>query len=333
MLVSFNTVQKYNNFQIQPQQNFCVGYSNLAPLNKDTVSFSGAFGKDLMRLSEDKIINICEKAIKDGVKIGEGQEAVVYKMEDFPQYCIRREKNSLNKTFKIDKNLSKYDKVNHVVAKLNDSTKIMRYIAGFPLKIMPYRDTAEGIDLKKTAQALVANNFTEAPFRKVLAQIEDAMSKGIVFDRKGENLHVDPLNQEMVCIDFSPKFHDIEYNPISYVYSALGVENTEYAPKIFGKLCKAYAQRIVDVPTSKLNLKNLDLNFYHRGFMDDPFNEFPNRKVLDKTQSMLEKLIKEKKDGSNPKEYVQYLVDIFKDFVDEKIMPLKKGDITNREWF
>lgn len=333
MLVNFNTTPKYNNYQIQPQRNNRVGYSNLAPLNKDTVSFSGAFGKDLMRLSEDKIIKACQKAIKDGVKIGEGQEAVVYKMEDFPQYCIRTEKNSLNSTYKVDKNLSKYDKVNHVVAKLNDSTTIMKYIAGIPLKIMPYRDTAAGIELKKTAQALVANNFTEAPFKKVLAQIEDAMSKGIVFDRKGENLHVDPLNQEMICIDFSPKFHDIEYNPISYVYSALGVENTEYAPKVFGKLCKAYAQRIVDFPISKLNLKDLDLNFYHRGFMDDPFNEFPNREVLDDTKHWLETLIKEKKDGSNPKEYMQYLADIFKDFVDEKIMPLKKNDITNREWF
>ena len=124
-----------------------------------------------------------------------------------------------------------------------------------------------------------------------------------------------------------------EYNPISYVYSALGVENTEYAPKVFGKLCKAYAQRIVDVPISKLNLRDLDLNFYHRGFMDDPFNEFPNREVLDDTKHWLETLIKEKKDGSNPKEYMQYLADIFKDFVDEKIMPLKKNDITNREWF
>lgn len=335
MLVNFNTTPKYNNYQIQPQHsNHRIGNTNLAPLNKDTVSFSGAIDKDLMRLSEDKIIKACEKALKDGIKIGDGQEAIVYKMEDFPQYCIRKEKKAIDKTLKLDKNLSKYDKVNHVVAKLNDKTTIMRYIAGIPLKIMPHRDTASGIELKKTAQALVANNFTETPFRKVLEQIEDAMSKGIVFDRKGENLHVDPLNQEMTCIDFSPKFHDIEYNPISYVYSALGVESSEYAPKIFGKLCKAYAQRVVDTPCSKLNLKDLDLNFYHRGFMDDPFNEFPNRDLLDETQNLLENLIQEKQNSANPKDYIQYLADEFKNFIDEKIIPLKKQDFsTLNEWF
>ena len=300
---------------------------NLAPLSKDTVTYSQDFSKDLMKLPENKIIDACRNALKKENIIGEGQEALVYKIEEFPEYCIRREKKLAGKktNFTLNRDLNNYDIVNHVVGKLDDGTQIMKWIRGIPLKIMPHRDTKEGIELKKVTQAYVANNFTELPFKKVLEQIEDAMSKGIVFDRKGENLHVDALGQEMTCLDFSPNFKDVEYNPISYIYSALGIDETEHAPKIFGKLCKAYAQRILDNPTSKLNLDKLDTNFYHRGFMDDPFNYFPDKKLLGETQEKIENLLKEKQDPSNNKDYMQYLVDEFKEFIDENIMDLQKS--------
>lgn len=301
--------------------------SNLVPLKRDTITYSKDISTDLMKLSENEIITACQKAIKQNSIIGEGQEALVYKIEEFPEYCIRREKKLAGKinNFKLDRNLNKYDVVNHVVGKLDKGTQIMKWIRGIPLKIMPHRDTKDGIELKKTTQAYVAHNFTEAPFKKVLEQVEDAMSKGIVFDRKGENLHVDALGQEMTCLDFSPNFKDIEYNPISYIYSALGVDETEHAPKIFGKLCKAYAQRIVDNPASKLNLEKLDTNFYHRGFMDDPFNCFPDKKLLEETQHKIEDLLREKQDSSSNKDYMQYLVDEFKEFIDENIMDLQKS--------
>ena len=300
--------------------------NNLTPLSSDTITYSKEISKDLMKLSENKIIAACKKSLKEANIIGEGQEAYVFKIEDFPDYCIRREKKLAGNEvyFKLDRNLNKYDVVNHVVAKLDKGTQIMKKIAGIPLKIMPHRDTKAGIELKKVTQGYVANNFTEAPFKKVLAQIEDARSKGIIFDRKGENLHVEALGQEMTCLDFSPNFNDIEYNPISYVYSALGVDGTEFAPKVFGKLCKAYAQRIADNSPSKLNLEVLDTNFYHRGFIDDPFNEFPDKKILESVQKKIETLLKEKQDTSNNKDYIQYLVDEFKEFIDDNIMKLEK---------
>lgn len=299
---------------------------NLAPLSKDTLSYSGGFTSDLMKLPENEIIGACQRALKKENIIGEGQEALVYKIEEFPEYCIRREKKLVGEKekFKLDRNLNNYDVVNHVVGKLDEGTQIMKWIRGIPLKIMPHRDTPEGIELKKVTQAYVANKFSELPFKKVLAQIEDARSKGIVFDRKGENLHVDALGQEMTCLDFSPNFKDIEYNPISYVYSALGIDDTEHAPKVFGKLCKAYAQRIVDNPASALNLDKLDTNFYHRGFMDDPFNYFPDKNILEETQHRIETLLKEKQGPSSNKDYMQYLVDEFKEFIDDKVMDLQK---------
>ena len=303
-----------------------ISSANLAPLKQDTVSFSGRITKDLMDLSPERILTICRKALKDGAKIGEGQEAITYKIEEYPAYCLRREKKKggAPSKFKFDILLNKYDKVNHVVAKLDEGTQLMEYINGIPLKIMPHRDTPDGIRVKNATKGLVANNFPESSFRKIINQIEDAKSKGITFDRKGENLHVDALNKEITAFDFSPQFNDIEYNPISYIYYALDVDNTEHAAKVFGKLCKAYAQRVADVPVSKLNLDTLDTNFYHRGFMDEPFNMFPDRKILQETQERLETLLKEKQDPSNPKEYIDYLVEDFKEFIDEKVIPLEK---------
>lgn len=300
-------------------------YANLAPLRKDTVSFSARMQKDLMDLSPERILAECRKALKDDIKIGEGQEAVAYKIENYPTYCLRRDKRLAGppKKFKFDIYLNKYDKANHVVAKLDEGTQLMEYINGIPLKVIPGRDTPDGIIVKNASKGLVANNFTEAPFRKVINQIEDAKSKGITFDRKGENLHVDVLNQEITAFDFSPVFNDIEYNPIAYIYSALDVDGTEYAAKVFGKLCKAYANRLVQVPASRLNLDTLDTNFYHRGFMDDAFNMFPDRKILHETQERLENLIKEKLDKSNSKDYIEYLVSEFNEFVDEKVMTIK----------
>lgn len=322
MLVGLNSFTPKLNNTAQPVRK----YTNLAPLKQDTVSFSGRVPKkDLIELSPQRIISECRKAIKEGIKIGEGQEAIAYKIEAYPQYCIRREKLKAGRIseFSLDTKLNKYDKVNHVVAKLDEGTQLMRFIPGIPLKIT-HRDTVDGIKVKETVKGLVANNFPESSFKKVITQIEEAKLKGIDFDRKGENLHVEPLSQEMICIDFSPKFHDIEYNPISYIYSALDVDKTEHAPKIFGKLCKAYAQRLLEVPSSKLNLEHLDTNFYHRGFMEDAFNEFPDKNILEETKTQLDALIEAKKDSSNPKEYLEYLVDEFKEFIDEKVMSSRK---------
>lgn len=328
MIITFNPVKlntnDYNNSSSVKINK--SSYPNLGPLKQDTVSFSGRIAKDLLDLAPEKILAACKRAVRDNIVIGEGQEAIAYKIQDYPQYCIRYEKKSGDTpaNFGLNYKLNKYDRVNHVILKLGKGTQLMKYISGIPLKIMPHRDTPDGIQVKKAVQGLVANNFPESSFKKVISQIEDAKSKGIDFDRKGENLLVEAVNQEMTCIDFSPTFHDIEYNPISYIYSAMDVDNTEHASKIFGKLCKAYAQRLCEVPVSKLNLDSLDTNFYHRGFMDDAFNYFPNRKVLEETQKRLETLIKEKQNPENTKEYFEYLVQEFKEFIDDNVIPVKK---------
>lgn len=311
-----------------------ASYPNLAPLKQDTVSFSGGIPKavDLMDLPPDKIIKICKKALKEHFVIGEGQEAVAIKIQDYPYYCIRHIKkgNHKNKQLGLDMKLDKYDKVNHVVAHLSPDTQLMRYIPGIPLKIMRHSDTASGIKVKQALQELVANNFPEDSFKNVIKQVEDAKEKGIDFDRFGENLLVDPISQNMTCIDFSPNFKMEEYNPISFIYHAIDADKTEHAPKILGKLCNAYAQRLLEVPVKKLNLDKLDTNLYARGFEGDPFNYFPDKALLKETESKLKELIAEKQNPSLHENGFEYMVDLFKEFVDEKLLNYTPP---KQEWF
>lgn len=312
-----------------PQNNNCkqsknVTCPNLAPLKQDTVSFSGGIPKsvDLLDLPADKIIKICKRALRDKIEIGQGQEAIAYKIEDYPYYCIRQVKKSNSKTkdLGLDMKLNKYDKVNHVVAHLNPDTQLMRYIPGIPLKIMRHSDTESGIKVKQALQELVANNFPESSFKNAIKQVEEAKEKGIDFDRFGENLLVDPISQNLTCIDFSPNYHMDEYNPISFLYHAIDADRTDHAPKILGKLASAYAQRLLEVPAKKLNLDTLDTNLYARGFEGDPFVYFPDKALLKETEAKLKELIAEKQNPTLHENGFEYMVEMFKEFVDEKLI-------------
>lgn len=322
MLINLNTKYSFINTYSGSFQNFrnTKTYSNLSPLPCDIVSFSGNISDDLMNLPAKKIIDICKLAIKNGTKLGEGREAVTYKIENYPEYCLRQEKvYEKSGDFNINEFLDNYDKANHVVARLDGGTTIMKYIPGIPVKNIDSFDPLK--TMKNEIRALLANEFEELPFLKVIEQVEDAKSNGIDFDRFGENIHVDPLNHEIVCIDFSPKIKDYsgEYNPISYIYDALDVDGTQYSKRVFGKLCSAYAQRLIDSPINKLNFDKLDMNFYHRGCINDPFNHFPEREILTETRDYLRQIIKAKKDNK-PKEELAKMVADFKDYIDNNVM-------------
>lgn len=318
MQISFNQQLNSNPLITKRQNRF--KYPNLMPLSQDTVSFKARYArpKDLMDLKSAEIIQVCMDALKRNILIGEGQEASVYKIPDYAmQYCIRREKNSngpLSK-LKLSYKLNDYDKANFVVAKLGEGVSILKFVPGIPLKIMNNHDTPSGKKVKQALQELVANNFEEEPFIRAIGLIEQNRAKGIVFDRKGENLLVDAITQEITPIDYSPEFNDIEYNPIAYIYHALDVDKTEHAPKVLGKLCKAYAERLKTADISELNLDVLDKNFYYRGFMDDAFNYFPNRKVLEDVRKMLFEELLEAKKTKTPEEFATD-VDYFKWYVD-----------------
>lgn len=337
MQISFNP--QYNIFRNQQQPKIGHQYPNLAPLKVDTVSFgckNYVRPKDLMDLKDSEIIEICKDALKKELSIGKGTEATVYKIPNYAmQYCLRKEKHTsqdFNK-LKLNFNLDDYDKANFVIAKLEEGLTILKYIPGIPLMIINKSDTPSGIKVKHALQELVANNFPPETFQKTINLIEENRAKGIIFDRKGENLLVDAISQEMTPIDYSRHFHDVEYNPISYIYHALGVDNTVHGPKVLGKLCQSYAERLKTVDKEELNLDVLDKNFYHRGFMDDPFNYFPDKNLLEEVRSELFDKLLDKKFTTEPNEF-EKLVNQFKEYVDEKLInPQKAIGYTPTIWY
>ena len=334
MQVNFNIINLNNYKYKNTVARSCNTYSNLAPLKTDVVSFSGK--KDLMKYPAEEIINIALCAIREGVKIGEGREAVTYKIENFPEYCVRRERKFKESHPKLSMVLDKFDIENHVVARLDEGTTIMRYIPGVPIKITNSYGTIN--DIKRDIHELIADSFDILPFKKVLVQIEDAKSKGIQFDRLGENLLVDPMNHEMTCIDFSPKIKDDmgTYNPISYIYSALdvGEGNSANARRIFGKLCCAYAERVLETPVSKLNLGVLDMHFYDRyGFPNDPFNGFPEPEILRETEKKLQDILRLKQNPSHDEGELKKMISEFTEYIDTRVMSIYDDYYGSGGWY
>ena len=155
MRINFNAVNFRNNYSANNANGKRGSYPNLKPLSADVVSFTGK--NDLMKYPAEEIIDIALKAIKEGLIIGEGREAVTYKIERFPEYCVRRERRYNASELKLSKILNKFDMENHVVARLDEGTTIMHYIPGVPIKIT---STSASInEIKRDIHELIANNF------------------------------------------------------------------------------------------------------------------------------------------------------------------------------
>ncbi len=65
----------------------------------------------------------------------------------------------------------------------------------------------------------------------------------------------------------------------------------------------AYAERLKTAGKEELNLDVLDRNFYHRGFIADPFNHFPDRDSLEEVRSKLFDELLEQKFTTTPEEF------------------------------
>ena len=107
-----NSIQ-FKTFSISPSKQSSASsiqnskYQNLAPLAKDTVSFTAKINrqKDLLDLPDEEILEICKNAIKNNVTLGRGQEATVYKIDDYArEYCVRvdRRKHSNVENLKMN---------------------------------------------------------------------------------------------------------------------------------------------------------------------------------------------------------------------------------------
>ena len=221
--ITFSQINNQQKQSIPKIPNFNVSIKT--QLDKDTVSFKG---KDLLSEQDSTIIQKIKNSINNLKNLlGEGEEAIVYKLPD-TDYCVRLEwkatKSYIDSIKKITRKISEQDKVNHIVCKMGENVTIMKYIPGEPVM--------KPLDLAPQA-ILVSNNIAALPkksYQHLIKQICDAYKKDMMFDCNWTNVLVDKSTNSLTAIDFykiDPQEPE-KLRPLEYVYESL---TNEYTPK------------------------------------------------------------------------------------------------------
>ena len=166
----------------------------------DSVNFSG---KNLLyRLDINKSINSSNK-------IGEGTEAIVYKIENSP-YVLRIPLKRLAKLdmSKLNFNVSPQDRVNHVIATIEDC-QIQKYIEGVcpQGRYFTWRDTDTTTAQKLAENELVKKGLEKLSIEKIkqyYLQLANANKLGMRHDYIGENSLINIKTGDLTAIDFCP---------------------------------------------------------------------------------------------------------------------------------
>lgn len=195
---NFQPIQKYP----QPAQN---PYMRLQPLKRDTVNFTS---KNLLSMSPDKITKAVQGAVRKNQEIGYGSEGVVYKIPN-SDYCVKvYNGEGVNNLGNWNLNVSSQDKINHVVARAENNSVIMKLIKGLPLK----SDKPDEIfDLPKQS------------YRNFLIQLSKAYDECMQFDNFSSNIIYNKEKKSLTAIDFFEPNPDIdfEFQPLQDVFKCL----------------------------------------------------------------------------------------------------------------
>ena len=218
------TRYKYNN---PHYRNFST------PLKQDTVCFKS---RDFLDLPKEEILKRIKASIIPENFLGQGTEAEVYRIKD-TNYCIRipywAQKN-YNRSF--SKELSPFDKVNHVVAKLGGGASVMKYFDG-EIPKWHMHNNHERYKFQEKISEMPVKSYSE-----LLHQIANAIDNEMLFDFSGGNLIVDSKQKKLTAIDFfgvtdNPR----PVKPLSEMYSILtcygSLQNT--GKKIYDKIVDA----------------------------------------------------------------------------------------------
>lgn len=235
-------------------------------LNKDT--FLRNESQDFLSLPTKDIFNTIRKSINNSQnKLGRGGEAEVWKLGN-TGYCIRIPIDFIGKlTGFSNQNLTKNDKVNHVVAKLNGNITIMPVIEGFTF----CSDNITNTEVTKMIENMPVNSYKDL----INSIYQAETSTDMVFDSGWKNIIINPRNNTMTAIDFYKANHCDEFTNqiLSSVYSSLAnhpATTLKQKQICAGKLMLASVQLIKD---KKIKLKTLGL--------DRLLRELKYQKVLD----------------------------------------------------
>lgn len=193
-----------------------------AKLAEDTVSFSlkPVSKKDFLTLSKDEIIQKISDSIKPENFLGNGSQAVVYRIPD-TNYCVRfvhskiYDKNLQKFKTDLSFNLSEQDKINHVVAKLGRDCCILNYIEG--QDCFRYKNKKELVNLPQDS------------YYSLFRQICYAKENNMIFDCNSTNVIYNPKDKTLTAIDFLPQNEDCPENvlPLSYMLVPLRIQDNK----------------------------------------------------------------------------------------------------------
>ncbi|MCM1339489.1 MAG: hypothetical protein NC191_07465 [Muribaculaceae bacterium] len=231
-----------NNFNLQPCINLqthklrdVLSFQNRCV--SDVVSF-GNKNSDLLSLSDSEITKRIKLALNNGDILGEGGEAVVYKIPD-SNYCVRRrhhisEPECCLRVRSFTRNVTAQDKVNHVVAKIGKNITVMPIIEGVPVKSVFMSEN----ECSKIAAQI--ESFPQSAFQSLLRQISEAYDKDMMWDCNWSNLIVNPSKKSLTAIDFYKNTEEEAPSHLAYMFAGLVHDLTTE------KQCKIYAEKIMN---------------------------------------------------------------------------------------
>ena len=159
-------------------------------------------------MSSKELTKEVKNTVVNNTEIGYGAEGVVYKIPQ-SDYCVKIfNGEGVNNLGEWDFNVSSQDKINHVVARAENGSLIMKQIKGEALK-WDKPDEIYDLPLKS--------------YRDLLIQISNAGDECLQFDSVPSNLIYNKKDKTLTAIDFfepNPDI-DLEYNPLQAVFKCL----------------------------------------------------------------------------------------------------------------
>lgn len=243
----------------QRQQLFSRSYP------QDVVSFTST---NLLKKGSKEITKIVRESVaNESNLIGQGCRGRVY---DIPNtnYCVKLPIDmNLAEVPILDTkewclNISKTDKVNHIVAKLGDDISIMKKIKGEPCSIERVKEEVSDLPLES--------------YKNLILQISNAKKRQLSFDPHSANVIYNDTNKSLTAIDFRgiPDSKTL-YSPFLDTFICLSsAKNLENNARLGENLLGLAVEEISTGNKDKLPLIDLDLqmlctNLEYNGYLSE----------------------------------------------------------------
>ena len=207
-------------------------------------------------------INLCKgQSLSDMVKsavlnrknfLGQGTEGIVYKIPE-TEYCVKIPHEEFRKDFGgWTFNIGLEDKVNHVVARSENNTRVMNFIEGSSLKYDNKPKEIYSLPLKS--------------YRDFVKQISDAADNVMKFDSAPSNIIFNEQKKTLTAIDFKVPNVDYDFIPAPFTSVYRGLQASKEQEKsqslnknLMGRLLQTALEEIKKGKNAELSVEENDI--------------------------------------------------------------------------